>query len=81
MPSNMPVQIPYVKEIIRAMGIHSVEKEGFEADDVIGTMVARLRDQDVEIYLVTSDKDMMQFVSKNVFVFDTMKNVLMESLR
>ena len=77
MPSNMPVQIPYVKEIIRAMGIHSVEKEGFEADDVIGTMVARLRDQDVEIYLVTSDKDMMQFVSKNVFVFDTMKNVLM----
>jgi DNA polymerase I len=77
MPSNMPVQIPYVKEIIRAMGIQSVEKEGFEADDVIGTMVARLRDQDVEIYLVTSDKDMMQFVSQNVFVFDTMKNVLM----
>src|SRR5512147_2285514 len=57
MPSNMPVQIPYVKEIIRAMGIHSIEKEGYEADDVIGTMVAKLRDRDVEVYLVTSDKD------------------------
>ncbi|MGD0234163.1 MAG: DNA polymerase I [Syntrophorhabdales bacterium] len=77
MPSNMPVQIPYVKKIVEAMGIPVVEEEGFEADDVIGTLVKKLREKDVELYLVTGDKDMMQFVSENVFVFDSMKGVLL----
>ncbi len=77
MPSNMPVQIPYVKKIIEAMGIPVVEEEGFEADDVIGTLVERLKEKDVELYLVTGDKDMMQFVSEHVFVFDSMKGVVL----
>ena len=77
MPSNMPAQIPYVKKIVEAMGIHMLEKEGYEADDVIGTLVERLKHEDAEIYLVTSDKDMMQFVSERVFVFDSMKGVLL----
>ncbi len=77
MPSNMPVQIPYVKKIVEAMGIPVVEEEGFEADDVIGTLVEKLKEKDVELYLVTGDKDMMQFVSENVFVFDSMKGVLL----
>ena len=47
MPSNMPVQIPYVKKIIEAMGIPVVEEEGFEADDVIGTLVEKLKEKDV----------------------------------
>ncbi len=77
MPSNMPVQIPYVKKIIEAMGIPVVEEDGFEADDVIGTLVEKLKEKDVELYLVTGDKDMMQFVSENVFVFDSMKGVVL----
>jgi DNA polymerase-1 len=77
MPSNMPAQIPYVKQIVEAMGIHMLEKEGYEADDVIGTLVERLKHEDAEIYLVTSDKDMMQFVSERVFVLDSMKGVLL----
>jgi DNA polymerase-1 len=77
MPSNMPVQIPYVKKIIQAMGIPIVEEEGFEADDVIGTLVKKLEEKDVELYLVTGDKDMMQFVSENVLVLDSMKGVVL----
>ncbi len=77
MPANMPVQIPYVKKIIEAMGIPVIEQEGFEADDVIGTLVERMKEQDVELFLVTGDKDMMQFVSGNVFVFDSMKGLIL----
>ncbi len=77
MPSNMPVQIPYVKKIIEAMGIPVVEEEGFEADDVIGTLVEKLKEKDSELYLVTGDKDMMQFVSENVFVLDSMKGIVL----
>ena len=77
MPSNMPVQIPYVKKILEAMGIPILEEEGFEADDVIGTLVEKLKNEDVELYLVTGDKDMMQFVSDNIFLFDSMKGVVL----
>ncbi|OPY65466.1 MAG: DNA polymerase I [Syntrophorhabdus sp. PtaU1.Bin050] len=76
MPGNLSVQIPYVKSALEAMGLPILEKEGFEADDIIGTIVHSLKGRDVEIYIVTSDKDMMQLVSKNVFILDTMKGTL-----
>ncbi|OPY78010.1 MAG: DNA polymerase I [Syntrophorhabdus sp. PtaU1.Bin153] len=76
MPGNLSVQIPYVKSALEAMGLPILEKEGFEADDIIGTIVYSLRERSVEIYIVTSDKDMMQLVSKNVFILDTMKGTL-----
>lgn len=76
MPGNLSAQIPYVKSVLEAMGLPMLEKEGFEADDIIGTIVNSLKDRDAEIYIVTSDKDMMQLVSDKVFVLDTMKGVL-----
>ncbi|MCX5798535.1 MAG: hypothetical protein NTU90_03045, partial [Proteobacteria bacterium] len=76
MPGNLSTQIPYVKMVIEAMGITITEKEGFEADDVIGTFVEMLKGYDVEVYIVTSDKDMMQLVTDRVFMLDTMKNLL-----
>ncbi|MCS7280875.1 MAG: DNA polymerase I [Desulfobacterota bacterium] len=76
MPDNLSVQIPYVKSIIEALGIKMIEVEGYEADDIIGTIVERLKDKDFEIYIVTGDKDLMQFVQKNVFVYDTMKEII-----
>lgn len=77
MPGNLSVQIPYVKEITQAMGLPIIEKEGFEADDIIGTIVEHLKTRDVHTYIVTSDKDMMQLVSDSVFVYDSMKNLLL----
>ena len=76
MPDNLSVQIPYVKTILQAMGLPVLEKEGFEADDIIGTITEKLKEEDAAIYIVTGDKDMTQLVSEKVFVFDKMKNLL-----
>jgi len=76
MPDNLSVQIPYVKTILYAMGLPVIEKDGFEADDIIGTLVERLKDKDNAVYIVTGDKDMTQLVTKNVLVLDKMKNLL-----
>ena len=77
MPGNLIAQIPYVKRIMEAMGLPMLEKEGFEADDIIGTIVEHLKHHaDRETYIVTSDKDMMQLISDKVLIFDSMKNQL-----
>ncbi|MCX5817679.1 MAG: DNA polymerase I [Proteobacteria bacterium] len=76
MPDNLSAQIPYVKMVLQAMGLPILEKEGFEADDIIGTITEKLKKEDTTIYIVTSDKDMTQLVSNRVFVFDKMKNLL-----
>jgi len=76
MPDNLSIQIPYVKKIISAMGFAVLEKEGYEADDIIGTIVKNLEGVDAHIWIVTGDKDMMQLVTDRVFLFDTMKNVV-----
>ncbi len=77
MPHNLSTQIPYVKAIVEAMGLPILEKEGFEADDIIGTVVERLKEHDTDLFIATSDKDLMQFVSPKVFIVDSMKGVRM----
>ena len=76
MPGNLSAQIPYVKSVFDAMGLPLLEKEGFEADDIIGTIVEHLKKNDSEVIIVTSDKDMMQLVSENVKILDTMKGLV-----
>ncbi|MCX7966387.1 MAG: DNA polymerase I [Syntrophorhabdaceae bacterium] len=77
MPDNLSIQIPYAKKIIEALGYMIIEKEGYEADDIIGTIVKRLEGLDFHIWIVTGDKDMMQLVTDRVFIYDTMKNIVM----
>ena len=77
MPGNLSLQFPFVKEIVEKMGIPTLEEEGFEADDIIATLVRQLQGRDVEIIIVTSDKDIMQLVCDSVTIFDSMKNVMM----
>lgn len=76
MPSNMSLQFPYIKQVVDKMGIPIIEKEGFEADDIIASFVFRKASENVQIFIVTSDKDMMQVVSPTVFIYDSMKNRL-----
>lgn len=77
MPGNLIAQIPYVKKIMGAMGLPMFEKEGFEADDIIGTVVEALKSHDdIEACIVTSDKDMMQLVCDRVYIYDSMKNII-----
>ena len=78
MPGNLSLQFPYIKHIVEKTGIAMLEKEGFEADDVIATLVRRLEGGDAEVFVVTSDKDLMQLVGDSVTIVDTMKNLVMK---
>src|SRR3989454_11417198 len=62
----MRVQLPYVKRLCEAMRLPVLEVKGYEADDVIGTMAVKGAKQDLDVLIVSNDKDMMQLVGKNV---------------
>jgi DNA polymerase-1 len=70
-PDDLRTQIPYVKTLFEALRLPLLEVPGFEADDVLGTVVDRTRELPLEIVLVTSDKDMLQLVGPRVRVFST----------
>src|SRR5258705_10720551 len=66
MPDEMRVQLPYVKKLCVAMQLPVLEVQGFEADDVIGTLAVKAAKRNLEVLIVSNDKDMMQLVGKNV---------------
>src|ERR1700747_2546522 len=66
MPDEMRVQLPYVKKLCEAMRLPILEVQGFEADDVIGTLAVKAAKNNIEVLIVSNDKDMMQLVGKNV---------------
>ncbi|MBI4560892.1 MAG: hypothetical protein HY724_02520, partial [Candidatus Rokubacteria bacterium] len=68
MPSDLAVQIPHVKAVIEAFKVPLLEAPGYEADDILGTVVARARDLPVELILVTADKDALQLVGPKIRV-------------
>ncbi len=67
-PDNFKVQIPFIKEFLKCFGITVLEKEGYEADDVIGTVAKRLSKEGVKVFIVTSDKDMRQLIDENISI-------------
>jgi DNA polymerase I len=67
-PDDLIVQLPYVKRFCRALGIPVVEKEGFEADDVIGTLAKQGAQQGLEVFIVSGDEDLFQLVNDQVRV-------------
>ena len=74
MPETLIPQIPYIKDMIRGFSIPVLEKQGIEADDVIGTLARRYSEQGMKVVIVSGDKDMMQLVGENVVIIDTMKD-------
>lgn len=70
MPDTLSLQVPYIKQVVEAFNIPVIEKEGFEADDVIATIVKRFEGNGLRVALVTSDKDMYQLVDENTFILD-----------
>src|SRR6267143_1426256 len=66
MPDDMRVQLPFVRRLCEAMRLPILEIKGYEADDVIGTMAVKAKKHDLEVLIVSNDKDMMQLVGKNV---------------
>ena len=72
MPESLTPQIPYVKKIIEGYRIALLEREGYEADDLIGTVARRL-ESEADVVIVTGDKDLLQLVSDRIQVYDGMK--------
>jgi len=74
MPDSLSSQIPFIKEIISAYGITIMEKEGFEADDIIATLAKNAKEKGVPTIIVSSDKDTLQLVDDDVTVFSPHKD-------
>jgi DNA polymerase-1 len=74
MPDDLRSQIPMIKEVIDAFNIHMVEMEGYEADDLLGTIAKFAEKDGVDVYIVTGDKDLCQVISPRIKLFDSMKD-------
>ena len=74
MPDDLTVQIPYTKKIVEGFRIPLLEMEGYEADDLIGTIAKKAENEGLEVVIVSGDKDLLQLVSEKVTTLDTMKD-------
>lgn len=75
MPEELRVQVPILKEILDALKIHRMELEGFEADDLIGTISKRCGEGGLKVLIVTGDKDALQLVDDKIEVLFTKKGI------
>ena len=73
MPDDLRMQIRPIKEMVAAFCIPCLELEGYEADDIIGTIARDCEDRGLAVVVVTGDKDLMQVVTEHVTLLDTMK--------
>jgi len=75
-PPDLLQQIPYIRRALNVLRIPILEAQGFEADDVIGTLARKAAEQDYSVFVVSSDKDMMQLVNDRVWVLNPPKDNL-----
>lgn len=68
-PEAIKIAIPYIQNLLRAMHIPIIEKAGFEADDLIGTLAKQAEKEGFQVFMVTPDKDFAQLVSENIFMY------------
>jgi DNA polymerase-1 len=76
MPEDLAQQVPYIRRALEAYRIPMIEASGFEADDVIGTLARQAADAGYSVFVVSSDKDMMQLVSERTCVLNPPKDNL-----
>ena len=76
MPEDLRRQIPYIRRALEALRIPILEAQGFEADDVIGTLARQAAEQEHEVFIVSGDKDMMQLVTPQVKILNPQKDNL-----
>ncbi len=75
MPAELAMQFPIIKDILKNLAIEIYEIDGFEADDIIGTVANLCEKEGIEVYVVTGDKDALQLASENINVIITKKGV------
>ena len=74
MPDALSVQIPYIHKVVGAFNIPILMMEGYEADDVIGTVSGKGEEDGYEVIIVSGDKDMFQLITPHVRIYDPMKD-------
>lgn len=72
-PPDIKISVPYIKEIIKAFNIPIFEREGYEADDIIGTLSKKAEKEGFTTFMMTPDKDFGQLVSDNIFIYKPAK--------
>ena len=70
MPNDLIFQMDIIKEIVRAYNIPIFEREGYEADDIMATVVKKLKNPHLIIFLATADKDVLQLVDEGVYIYN-----------
>lgn len=73
-PEDLVKQIPWIHKSVDSFGVFRIEKPGFEADDLLGTLARRAVADGFRVEIITGDKDLMQLVDENITLFDTMKD-------
>jgi DNA polymerase-1 len=76
MPPDLAQQLPYIRRALEAYGIPILEQQGYEADDVIGTLARKAAEESFTVFVVSSDKDMLQLVNDKVLVLNPPKGNL-----
>ena len=70
-PNDMIPQFPLIREVTESLNIATIEKEGYEADDIIATLAKQAEKEGFETWIISSDKDLMQLVDDRIFLYDT----------
>ncbi|NQT20514.1 MAG: DNA polymerase I, partial [Planctomycetes bacterium] len=70
MPDDLSTQIEVIKQIVQACNIRIIAKPGYEADDIIGTLAREAAADGINVFMATSDKDMLQLLDEHIFRFD-----------
>ncbi|MCB0394135.1 MAG: DNA polymerase I [Bdellovibrionales bacterium] len=75
MPENLVPQVPYIRKLAEVLGIPTLDKVNFEADDVIGTLTKMGENEKLNVVIVSGDKDFAQLLSSKTVLYDTMKDI------
>lgn len=77
MPDELRDQFPYAKRVLKEMGFTVLEKEGYEADDILGTLAKRAEEKDIQAFVLTGDRDSLQLITdKTTVLLATNKDTL-----
>ncbi|PIP05988.1 MAG: DNA polymerase I [Syntrophobacterales bacterium CG_4_8_14_3_um_filter_49_14] len=74
-PDALVSQIPFIKDVVRGFNIAVLEEQGIEADDIIGTLAKTHAGTEMKTVVVSGDKDLLQLVSEDIIMIDTMKDI------
>jgi DNA polymerase-1 len=77
-PGDLVLQLPHIRKMIRAFNIRIFEVPGYEADDLLSTIAVKASESGADVFIVTSDKDMLQIVDERIKVYDPVKDRVLD---